>query len=119
MDNQLNRSIPSSMGELQQLKVLWLDSNQLTGPIPNSLSGCQNLLMLSLTDNCINETIPPSLGELHQLQALYLTNNSLTGEKPQSVEYIWLPPARTESICAVLDVSYYPLFPSSKDLLAL
>ncbi|KAL7175491.1 hypothetical protein ACSBR2_029150 [Camellia fascicularis] len=69
---------------LDQLRVLSLQNNSLTGPIPD-LSGLFNLKSLFLDHNSFNASIPPSISILHRLRTLDLSYNNLTGPIPLSL----------------------------------
>ena len=84
-ENELTGSIPSSLGNLDNLEVLYLSHNELTGSIPDSLGGLENLNELYLQDNRLTGSIPPSLGSLGNLIELYLWGNRLSGSIPSSL----------------------------------
>lgn len=69
-------------------KVLYLQNNMLTGPIPDSLSNCSQLVSLDLSFNYLTGTIPSSLGSLSKLRDLIVWLNQLHGEIPQELMYI-------------------------------
>ena len=77
--NQLTGTIPNFSG-LPNLRRLYLYSNQLTGTIPN-FSDLPNLQWLYLDSNQLTGTIPNFSG-LPNLQALSLKYNQLTGTIP-------------------------------------
>ena len=72
-------------GPLSALRVLELDHNELSGPIPWSLSRIPNLQWLSLAGNQLNGTIPPVLGRLEVLEVLDLGHNDLSGIIPPAL----------------------------------
>jgi hypothetical protein len=80
--NQLIGSIPPELGNLSSLKFFFLYSNKLSGSIPPELGGLSNLITLSLSDNQLSGSIPPELGNLSNLQYLYLFVNQLSGSIP-------------------------------------
>ena len=79
---QLTGVIPLELGQLSQLRQLYLGGNQLTGPIPLELGQLSQLRRLSLGGNQLTGPIPPELGQLFQLELLHLGTNQLTGEIP-------------------------------------
>eukprot|EP00762_Andalucia_godoyi_P008167 ANDGO_07410.mRNA.1 putative leucine-rich repeat receptor-like protein kinase At1g35710 len=83
--NQLKGSIPATLGELSELQILFLYSNQLCGSIPLSLGNLSQLLRLDLYSNQLTGSIPSSLGNLFLLQVLGLYSNELSGLIPSSL----------------------------------
>ena len=78
----LTGPIPSELGNLTNLEVLYLHSNRLTGRIPTELGGLSNLTDLYLDSNGLTGPIPAELGNLTNLEDLYLHFNDLTGRIP-------------------------------------
>ena len=83
--NRLTGSIPSSLGSLTRLRDLVLSNNQLTGSIPSSLGSLTNLTDLYLFRNRLTGSIPSSLGSLTNLTVLRLSSNQLTRSIPSSL----------------------------------
>ncbi len=83
--NRLTGSIPSSLGNLSNLTELVLYENNLSGSIPSSLGNLSNLITLVLYDNNLSGSIPAELGNLSRLEVLALENNSLTGSVPSQL----------------------------------
>ena len=73
-----NGRIPSTFAQLTNLKVLWLDGNQLTDISP--LENLTNLGFLALTDNQLTDISP--LENLTNLGFLALDGNQLTDISP-------------------------------------
>lgn len=85
--NQIGNSIPIAIGNLSNLQQLTLSGNQLTGTIPSEIGNLSNLLKLELSFNQLDGSIPTEIGSnLFNLQELYLNNNQLTGSIPASFE---------------------------------
>jgi Leucine-rich repeat (LRR) protein len=84
-NNSLEGTIPSSLGSLTKLYEMYLNNNSLTGTILSSLGSITNLYHMSLNNNRLNGTIPSSLGSLRNLGTMELANNSLTGTIPSSL----------------------------------
>ena len=54
--------IPPELGNLENLAILALSDNQLTGVIPPELANLANLTGLGLNNNKLTGVIPPELG---------------------------------------------------------
>ena len=80
--NGLTGEIPSDLGNLANLEILYLYDNGLTGVIPPELGKLANLWSLSLWGNGLTGVIPPELGKLANLAYLWLYDNGLTGVIP-------------------------------------
>ncbi|KAK3007343.1 hypothetical protein RJ639_016827 [Escallonia herrerae] len=75
---------PNTLTRLDQLRILSLQNNSLTGAIPD-LSGLDNLKAVFLDHNSFTDSIPPSVTSLHRLKTLDLSYNDLTGSLPVSL----------------------------------
>lgn len=71
----------NTLTRLDQLRVLSLQNNSLSGPVPD-LSSLYNLKSLFLNRNSFSGTFPPSILALHRLRALDLSHNNFTGPIP-------------------------------------
>ena len=83
--NALSGSIPPELGNLARLDSLTLGANQLVGPIPPELGNLGELTGLWLWDNQLTGEIPPELGSLGNLERLDLRYNALTGPIPSEL----------------------------------
>ncbi|XP_054810599.1 probable inactive receptor kinase At5g67200 isoform X2 [Prosopis cineraria] len=70
-----------TLTRLDQLRILCLRNNSLSGPIPD-LSPLFNLKALLLDYNFFSGSLPPSFLLLHRLRTLSLSYNNLTGSIP-------------------------------------
>nr|XP_011462208.1 PREDICTED: leucine-rich repeat receptor protein kinase EXS-like [Fragaria vesca subsp. vesca] len=121
----LEGELPSSLGKLKSLQLLYLSGNSFWGSIPESIFSdlSSSLKTLYLSDNLFNGSIPESLGQLSQLVRLSLSSNSwegslreahfinltrlkyigLTTERPVPIifnltDYEWIPPFKLGSL---------------------
>jgi len=78
--NNLRGIIPSELGQLTQLKVLYLQRNNMVGTLPESLGNCVHLEYLGLAHNRISGTVPSHVfGNLLRLKTLSLEKNEIRG----------------------------------------
>ncbi len=84
-NNQLNGTIPNTIGQLSNIEYLDLSQNQLTGAIPDTVGNLTNLTTLSLYINQLSGKIPESIGKLNNLNILGLFSNQLSGDLPASL----------------------------------
>ena len=80
--NGLTGRIPDELAGLHHLRWLWLYRNELSGPIPPRLGELSRLRSLVLFRNTLTGPIPDELGSLMNLEYLQVGNNDLTGMIP-------------------------------------
>ncbi|CAH8305751.1 unnamed protein product [Eruca vesicaria subsp. sativa] len=78
------RFSPETLSRLDQLRVLSLEDNSLSGSLPD-LSPLVNLRTLTLSRNGFSGALPPSLLSLHRLIVLNLSYNNFSGEIPADI----------------------------------
>ncbi len=83
--NNLEGTIPNSIGQLINLENLELSFNKLEGTIPSEIGNLKNLKILAFNGNNLKGTIPTSIGNISSLNQLHLSSNQLSGNIPQSV----------------------------------
>ena len=72
-------------GTPQRVTRLSLGSMKLTGEIPAELGNLSNLRGLWLFSNKLSGEVPPELGDLSNLVQMWLFNNQLSGALPQAL----------------------------------
>ena len=81
--NNLKGTLLPEIGNLSQLKVLYIRGNRgLTTVIPTEIVNLPQLEILDLAGNIIGGEIPPGIGNLSNLQQLVLSVNVLIGDIP-------------------------------------
>ncbi|KAJ4951158.1 hypothetical protein NE237_027990 [Protea cynaroides] len=83
--NLLNGMIPIEFGRFNKLERLILSNNSLTGAIPATLGQITSLGLFDSSKNSLVGEIPPSLGNLSRLNYLFLNNNLLSGAIPPEI----------------------------------
>ncbi|XP_062193321.1 receptor-like protein kinase HSL1 [Phragmites australis] len=81
----LNGNIPSSIGKLKNLVNLDLSSNNLSGEIPSSIGNLSSLEQIELYSNQLSGSIPVGLGGFKKLRLLDISMNRLTGNIPDDM----------------------------------
>ncbi|GFQ01223.1 probable leucine-rich repeat receptor-like protein kinase at5g63930 [Phtheirospermum japonicum] len=71
--------------ETNQLEILHLGENQLTGELPDCFMKWPSLRMLNLGNNNFSGSIPSSIGFLADLMSLNLYSNKFSGHMPFSM----------------------------------
>jgi Leucine-rich repeat (LRR) protein len=66
----------------KRVAQVYLSGNNLSGPLPSSLSTLLGMTDLDLSFNALTGTIPTALGSLVNLNSISLSNNNLTGAIP-------------------------------------
>ncbi|KAK3444531.1 hypothetical protein EUGRSUZ_A01340 [Eucalyptus grandis] len=87
-DNNLEGPIPSSIGNLFQLRLseFGASQNRLSGELlPDFFTNWTKLVSLQLMYNFLSGQIPPEIESLTKLRYLYLGNNSLSGSIPTGI----------------------------------
>ncbi|MDH5606049.1 MAG: hypothetical protein OEY93_04110 [Anaerolineae bacterium] len=87
LDNNLSLggTIPASIGNLVNLQYLYLSRDSFTGSIPTQIGNLVSLLDLGLDDNLLSGTIPASIWNMPALEYLFLDGNSLEGSLPPEI----------------------------------
>ncbi|MCL1874108.1 MAG: S-layer homology domain-containing protein [Clostridiales bacterium] len=84
-DKGVTGKLPKAIGELKELKHIFLSKNQLEGPIIPELLTMAKLVNLDLSQNKFEGAIPADINKLSNLQTLILWDNELTGVIPVSL----------------------------------
>lgn len=77
--------LPEELGDLTELRELFLQNNLLEGPLPDFISRLEKLEKLVLADNHFKGQIPSFLGSMARLKWLDLQDNYFTGSIPSSI----------------------------------
>ncbi|CAM3383529.1 hypothetical protein AEQU2_01627 [Aequorivita lipolytica] len=83
--NNLNGTLPASLGQLKSLEKLELSFNPISGSIPAELGNLPQLEVLAINGTAVSGSIPESLGNLSNLKQLHLSSNQLSGTVPENL----------------------------------
>ena len=84
-NKSINKPIPSFLCDLQNLKVIELNYNNIAGEFPKSVYNCSKLEYLDLSQNYFVGKIPDDIDSLGQLQYLNLMANNFSGNIPVAI----------------------------------
>eukprot|EP01060_Flectonema_neradi_P022938 TRINITY_DN31154_c0_g1_i1.p1 TRINITY_DN31154_c0_g1~~TRINITY_DN31154_c0_g1_i1.p1 ORF type:complete len:379 (+),score=48.14 TRINITY_DN31154_c0_g1_i1:39-1139(+) len=93
--NSLTGSIPDCISRSTLLCEIEFDSNSLEGQIPNAITSLQRLRKLSITWDSLSGTLPEKMGNMTLLQYVYLGSNQISGSLPDlssltTLSHLWL-----------------------------
>ena len=77
-ENRMHGTIPSAIGELQNLIALDIRGNLLSGVIPETIGKLSHISELWLSDNKLSGRIPSAMQDLQSLRYLFLDSNTFT-----------------------------------------
>ncbi|KAI6671402.1 hypothetical protein NL676_006287 [Syzygium grande] len=83
--NDLNGTIPLSIGNMATLTTLVISNNYLSGEIPRFWSNLSLLYILDMSNNSLSRPITSEVGFLSSLKFFILSNNNLSGKLPSSL----------------------------------
>ncbi|KAJ3697831.1 hypothetical protein LUZ61_001536 [Rhynchospora tenuis] len=83
-DNLLSGEVPPEIGSVNNLSLILMDRNQLSGNLPASIAQ-QPLVMLNVSSNNFSGQIPTEIGNIQCLQSLDLSCNNFSGQLPSSL----------------------------------
>ena len=72
-------------GKPARVSAINLNNNNLNGTIPESIGALDNLYVLNLSDNNITGKLPASIGNLASIYEINLHNNQLTDSIPTTI----------------------------------
>ncbi|PRP77839.1 putative leucine-rich repeat receptor-like protein kinase [Planoprotostelium fungivorum] len=88
--NRFSGPIPDSLYNCTQLLSLNLETNMLNGTLSEAIGNLQSVSWIDLQYNQLSGPLPQSLGTLSNLQTLTLSGNRFTGMIPES---LWQAPS--------------------------
>mmetsp|Transcript_31576 Transcript_31576/g.68304 ORF Transcript_31576/g.68304 Transcript_31576/m.68304 type:complete len:710 (+) Transcript_31576:917-3046(+) len=85
-DNAIKGTLPQELfAALEDIKMIGLSSNELSGSLPDAVGKAEKLMNLDLNSNSIEGTLPTSIGNLRALKKLELGDNAITGQIPREL----------------------------------
>ncbi|MCP4178288.1 MAG: hypothetical protein GY756_11020, partial [bacterium] len=83
--NNLSGNIPNQIGNISNLKVLSLGWNKITGSIPNEIGNLNNLNIFNINYNNFTGSIPAEIGNLTNLEYLTIRSTNISGNIPSEI----------------------------------
>ncbi|XP_004295538.1 PREDICTED: systemin receptor SR160-like [Fragaria vesca subsp. vesca] len=85
-DNHLKGTIPPSICQLQDMRILSLRNNQFSGEFPQEWSLWSHIAVVDISNNNLSGNIPSSMGIPSSLEILKMNNNHFGGEIPSFLQ---------------------------------
>ncbi|GKA98973.1 kinase-like domain-containing protein [Tanacetum coccineum] len=105
-ENELTGSIPLEFGAmLPNLEFLQLRDNQLSGPLPPSISNCSKLMHLELTENSFSGKLTINFAKLSDIYRIHLSNNNFHGDDEEADDMKFIDYLKNCSKLQVLDLT--------------
>ena len=83
--NELFGNIPPWLGNMSDIRTIFLENNHLSGTIHNDMvRGLDELRELDMSHNQLHGSLPVDIGHMQHLITLKVSNNSLDGPMPAS-----------------------------------
>jgi len=82
---RLSGSLPRSFGNLTKLDTVFLNSNNFGGSLPTELSALEKVRVFNVGSNMLMGSIFSEVGNLKQLEYLFLNDNFLQGPIPSEL----------------------------------
>lgn len=83
--NEISGPIPECLGNILSLRKIWFGSNRLDGNVPTSFGNLKDLIELNLSGNILTGSLPAELGNLKAATLIDLSANKISGNLPVSV----------------------------------
>ena len=84
-ENNLDGTLPTAIGDLTEMRTLYLQGNQINGQIPYQIANLTNLEIIDLGDNSLSGNIPDEISNMTSLKRISLHWNQLSGTIPSSL----------------------------------
>jgi LRR receptor-like serine/threonine-protein kinase FLS2 len=84
-ENPFTGSIPSCIGQFEQLEVFYWFLTNINGPIPTEIGLLASLTELPIMLNSLSGTLPTEVGDLRAMSKFYISQNQLTGPIPWQI----------------------------------
>ena len=84
-NNNLVGTIPTSLGNLDHLEILYLHNNSLSGNLPPEIFGLTSLKRIFLHNNQLSGSISSNISDLISLNKFRIESNNLSGIIPQEI----------------------------------
>ena len=81
-NQKLFGSIPSEIGRLLNLEILFLQNNFLSGSLPNQLWDLKNLRILNISKNQFRGNVPSEIHQVESLNEIWFSGNKFSGSLP-------------------------------------